>query len=709
MLLARESLNLNDSPQTEGTMLATLLRTPEVTGTFTVPIQDRPQNVAVSPDGRSIAVVTNTNALRIYDTGTRRQTGTFGAFNGPYVYVPTSGKLLVGNPGFIPSLLLVDPGTGKTLRTFALSDQWKLHHESQLEPVLVSPDGRYAFLLYSRLNPDGSNGRAYLEEWRLDHGGPSHRLVPLDGTGMLAAAALPGDRVVVAMDGRISTWDGRNLKRISTAAGPAFGQNVFVNAALSPDGRIFAYGFGDGTVHFRNIETGRTTLGVGTHAAPVQTIVFSPNSLMAVSTGDDGLAILWNPSTGQPIDRLTGHIGRVLGAAFSRDGKTLYTAGLDGTILQYDLGGSRRFGTPFSLGQTGHQPRPGLALPASPALAVSPDSRLFAASAVNSTSGTAPSTVVLYSASAHRRIGTIRLPKNRTVGAGAWAGSRFVLGADRGLVQLWNVTGGTPRPGIVLHGLSAKGEVEAIATSADGRVIAAVDGWVVHPQTAPGEAGELAIWRDGRLVGGRPLNLHVFGDAVALSPDGTIVAVAPDASGNPGEVLIVNAVTGKVERTILPNNTAGNVEAVAFAPDGTLATGAWSGIVDLWNPKTGRLIGHPTLVAPAPVSSIAFSPDGSTFATSGGSSGGTRIWETSTLQQLGSDFPGGAGFWGSVAYTPDGRFLVAVFGDGTGYSWPVSPRAWEDHACTVAAHNFTPEEWRRFVGGRSYSTVCPGR
>jgi WD40 repeat protein len=174
-------------------------------------------------------------------------------------------------------------------------------------------------------------------------------------------------------------------------------------------------------------------------------------------------------------------------------------------------------------------------------------------------------------------------------------------------------------------------------------------------------------------------------------------------------VLIVNAVTGKIERTIQPNNAAGSVEAVAFAPDGTLATGAWSGIVDLWNPKTGQLIGHPTLVAPAPVSSIAFSPDGSTFATSGGSSGGTRIWETSTLQQLGSDFPGGAGLWGSVAYTPDGRFLVAVFGDGTGYSWPVSPRAWEGHACTIAAHNFTPEEWRRFVGDRRYSIVCPGR
>src|SRR5437660_82349 len=75
MLLARESLNLDQSPQTKGTLLATLLRTPGVTGTFTLPIQDRPQDVAVSPDGRSIAMVTNNNIMRVYDTSRHRQTG----------------------------------------------------------------------------------------------------------------------------------------------------------------------------------------------------------------------------------------------------------------------------------------------------------------------------------------------------------------------------------------------------------------------------------------------------------------------------------------------------------------------------------------------------------------------------------------------------------------------------------------------------------
>jgi WD40 repeat protein len=256
----------------------------------------------------------------------------------------------------------------------------------------------------------------------------------------------------------------------------------------------------------------------------------------------------------------------------------------------------------------------------------------------------------------------------------------------------------------VLRGLSPKAQVRAVATTADGRVIAAVGGWYVpQPNAPPTEDGQLAIWRNGTLVA-KPLRFHhAFGNAVALSLDGSTTAAVTDD----GRVLVVDARTGRLERTIRPKNASGSVASVAFSPEGTLASGTWSGIVDLWNPKTGQSIGHPTLVAPAPVASISFSPDGRTFATSGGSSGGTRIWVTATQQQLGADFPGGAGQWGSVAYTPDGRYLISVFGDGTAYRWSVSLAAWENQACRVAGRRFTREEWQRFVGGRSYSVICP--
>ena len=249
--------------------------------------------------------------------------------------------------------------------------------------------------------------------------------------------------------------------------------------------------------------------------------------------------------------------------------------------------------------------------------------------------------------------------------------------------------------------------MRSIATADGGRIIAAVDGWQVSgPNAFPQDEGEFAIWRDGRLVGGKAFGLTGFGTAVALTADGSTAAVAGEAPpGHDVKVLIVDTLTGKVDRTITVTHASGSVTALAFGPDGTIASGTWSGIVNLWNSRTGQSIGHPTLVAPAPVASISFSPDGKTFATSGGSSGGTSIWETATQQQLGSDFPGGQGQWGSVAFTPDGRYLLAVFGDGTAFRWPVSVNAWEAHACRVAGRNFTREEWQRFVGGR-YSRVC---
>jgi WD40 repeat protein/class 3 adenylate cyclase len=699
MLLARESLDLDRSPQTEGTLLATLLREPAVTGTFTVPIEDRPQDVKVSPDGRSIAAITNNSVMRIYDTRTDRQTSEFAAGNFVYAYVLTSGDLVVAGPQQ-PNFVLVDPRTGRTLQTLTPSRLYLNTRTSPLDPLVVSRDGQFAYFLYA-LRPDGS-GPAYVEGWRLDQGGSSDR-VKLGGTGMIAATALPGDRVIVATYRQILTWDAKTMK-IRSVPGPTFTPTEFVNGAISPNGRIFAYGLSNGTVHFFDIAKDKTVDGLGAHSAPIQRIAFSPDSRTAVSTGDDGIAIVWNAATGEPLERLTGHTGRVLGADFGGDGQTLFTAGLDGTILKYDLGGSGRFGSPFTLGQVGVPATPDSALPGPPLLAVWPNSRFFAASAVNETEGTSQSTVELYSVSPLRRVGTITLPKHGLVGAGAVAGSRLVLGADRGRVQLWDVAGGKPRPGAVLHGLSPW-QVRAVATVAEGRVVAAVD---AQPGSFGEEAGELAIWRDGRLVGGKPLKLTGFGNAVALTADGSTAAVAADAPpGRHVHVLIVDALTGKIEQTITVANASGSVTALAFSRDGTLASGTWSGIVNLWNPKTGGSIGHPTLVAPAPVASIAFSPDGKTFATSGGSSGGTSIWETATQRQLGSDFPGGQGQWGNVAYTPDGSYLISVFGDGTAYRWPASLNAWETQACAVARRNFTSEEWARFVGGRSYSRVCP--
>ena len=95
------------------------------------------------------------------------------------------------------------------------------------------------------------------------------------------------------------------------------------------------------------------------------------------------------------------------------------------------------------------------------------------------------------------------------------------------------------------------------------------------------------------------------------------------------------------------------------------------------------------------------------FATAGGSDGLAKLWATSTARQFGSNLPGNPGRWGNAIFTPDGKNLIVVYDDGTGFVWPVWLPAWQAHACAVAGRNLTREEWSRYVPGHAYAAVCP--
>jgi WD40 repeat protein/class 3 adenylate cyclase len=697
MLLARESLNLDRSTQTEGALLATLLRTPSVIGTFTMPIQDRPQEVKVSPDGRTIAAITNNNVIRLFDARTQRQVRALPLGNADFSYVPTTGDLFgFALPTPTPTengVVLVDPRTGKTVHTFGFSDLWAKSPGAGAEPMVVTPDGRYGFLFWAIGKPDGSAGPAYAEKWLLGRGGHS-QLVRLDGTDMIAATALPGDKFIVATDERISTWNAKTMKEIHSVRTPRAA--VGVTAAFSPNGRFFAWGGHDGTVHFFDLRTGKTADSLGGHAAGVVQVAFSPDSRVAESGGDDGLSILWDPVTGKPLARLSGHgSARVLGADFSADGKTLYTASLDGTVFAWDLAEQRRFGKAFT---TGRAPPLGPDEFGTPPLAISPDGLRFAVRV-------GASSVGIYSTTT-----TSSVAKLRTAGAVAglaWSspGDLAVTGSD-GLVQLWDVRG-TPRLVRKLEGLrSTNGQPETVTDvvfSPDGRLLAAGD--VNHtPSTVNYRFGSTAVWevRSGRLLW-KARSRKGWITSVAFSADGNLLA----AGREDGRALVYDARTGRLEQHFkLEGGGLFEQTTVAFDPDGTLATGTWAGIVQHWDPRSGGRIGGPSLVAAAPVASISFDSSGATFATAGGSDGLAKLWDSKTGQQFGATFPGDPGHWGNAQFTRDGSSLVVIYDDGTGFVWPTSVRVWEQHACAVAGRNFTDEEWHRFVGGRSKSRVC---
>jgi WD40 repeat protein len=149
---------------------------------------------------------------------------------------------------------------------------------------------------------------------------------------------------------------------------------------------------------------------------------------------------------------------------------------------------------------------------------------------------------------------------------------------------------------------------------------------------------------------------------VTLSPDGKRLAfgkgIWDDAKKAyvAGEVKVCDAQTGR-ELLTCKGHTA-PVTSVAFSPDGKrLASGSQDKTVKVWDAQTAQELltckEHTN-----PVLSVVFSPDGKRLAGAGGERRGpgeVKVWDAQTGQELLS-FEGGAR---SVAFSPDGKRLVS--------------------------------------------------
>ena len=78
--------------------------------------------------------------------------------------------------------------------------------------------------------------------------------------------------------------------------------------------------------------------GPGRHSGTVTEIAIAPDGRLAVSTGADGLAIVWNASELQPVGVLSGHTARITDVKVSPDGKLVATSSADRTIRIWNLG-----------------------------------------------------------------------------------------------------------------------------------------------------------------------------------------------------------------------------------------------------------------------------------------------------------------------------------------------------------------------------------
>ncbi|HTU93908.1 MAG TPA: sigma-70 family RNA polymerase sigma factor, partial [Gemmataceae bacterium] len=581
------------------------------------PEQSNAQDIALSPDGKLLAIRLNRNnprdaAIAIREFATGRLLRRFGDGMAPWsVLFSPDGKLLAVYNAHL-DIELWDPSSGRHLRTLK-------GHERVAWTIAFSADSKtLASCSHDKTIRiwDVATGK---ELRQIKHNNSIHKVaLSADGRVLASIDFVEGTHEVTGgaflePDNLVRVWDtatGKELRQLAMPAKklPGGDKASFNSIGFAPDGKTLVTSGSDGALRFWEPETGKELRHIAGFAVDLNEFVFAPDGKSLAIVDDRHAIRLLDLAGGKDRVPSLGHRDRVSSIGILPDGQTVATMSQDGTLRFWEPATGRELRRrEVSVDYTRFS---GLRPDGQTYLTVGPD-KLYR---LNDLAGGAEQAVL----HGHESPFPAALsPDGKTLAS---------VNADK-VVRLLD-----PATGAVRHALTkVKHFVWDMAFTEDGRVLVVWDAdcnvtfWDAaagkkRGQLTAAEIGVPTPERKGKF-------LHY---TTALSPDGKLLALGLQVIRSQEKILpVVDTASGKV---ILRFTTA---------EDGA--------------------------------SQMAFSPDGKSLAW-GGNLGTTVYLGELASGRVRQSFVGHRGYIGALAFSSDSKMLISASNDTTALVWDLTGR-----------------------------------